>query len=184
MVVPKKCSSGKILRKKFTVKRKDGSTYTVKAKCVPDRGQKGKGPNVLPKLEKGVMGAFGYAIKRPQAVRRSAIRAAIKAKGALPTLRHLVVLRTLFKPHPTKPNSKEYHKRLNDDVEFIRRNFFGKKRSKRTRAKNKGSFARIFDQAKPVGVLTFKPETNYHGMHVLSYVPVLPPHVRPGRVKK
>lgn len=74
---------------------------------------------VLPKLRKGELKAYKYRVKAPASQRRTAIRKMMKHKGALKTLRHLVVLRSYNK------RSKLY-KRLDKDVKYAQK-LYGRK---------------------------------------------------------
>jgi hypothetical protein len=55
----------------------------VKSKCVKDRGEKGKGPKLIPKLKKGLLAKYGYhdVMHMTQKARRTALRKALKAYG-------------------------------------------------------------------------------------------------------
>lgn len=60
------CRRGEIVRKGYVRKgyrRSDGTRVkraVVGPVCIPDRGKPGRGPKVLPKLQKGVLGQYGY----------------------------------------------------------------------------------------------------------------------------
>lgn len=108
-------------RKAYT--RKDGTRIKaahVKKTHVPssrirDRGASGKGPAVLPKLEKGEFP--DYHVKDPKEKRERAIRKMINKpskKKALKNLRALVVLRTYNKRN-------KYFKKLNRDVKYAQK---------------------------------------------------------------
>lgn len=69
---------------------------------------------VLPKLKKGALKGYNYRVKAHADQRRASIKRMMLHKGALKTLRHLVVLRTYNK------RSKLY-KRLDQDVKFAQK---------------------------------------------------------------
>ncbi len=50
------CPKGTILRKAYTTKNK----VHVKATCIIDRGNPGKGPKILPELKKGTLEGYHY----------------------------------------------------------------------------------------------------------------------------
>lgn len=84
-----KCPQGEIVRKAYSYMRKDGTRVHVPAKCVADRGLKGKGPKVLPTLKKGTLSAFGYTSKDTKAKRRKMLREAVDGIGATLIFRKL-----------------------------------------------------------------------------------------------
>jgi len=123
---------GKIRRKGYHRKaytRADGvrvKAAYVGPTWVKDMGAKGKTPKsrrVLPHLKKGAMEKYGYKVKANERSRRVAIGKAMKDKGGLSTIRHLVVLRTYNKNSP-------YYSRLNKDVEYAQEKY-KKQRSRR-----------------------------------------------------
>jgi hypothetical protein len=69
---------------------------------------------VLPKLIKGDLKGYNYRVKAPTSQRRVSIKRMMEHKGALKTLRTLVVLRSYNK------RSKLY-KRLDADVKFAQK---------------------------------------------------------------
>lgn len=69
---------------------------------------------VLPKLKKGELAAYNYHVKAPASKRQASIKRMMEHKGALKTLRHLVVLRSYNK------RSKLY-KRLDKDVKYAQK---------------------------------------------------------------
>jgi len=61
-----------------------------------------KGLGILPKLKKGYLSNFGYAIKESNSKRQLAILKAVRKEGSLPVLKRLVVLRTYGKNEPKR----------------------------------------------------------------------------------
>jgi hypothetical protein len=100
----KGCPPGMEKRKGYVRRaffRKSGSVVhgsKVAASCIPDRGAKGRAWKLKNKtlgigpLKKGELKVFGYSSKKSEAVRRSAIRKAASAYGALPVERKLNAL--------------------------------------------------------------------------------------------
>lgn len=122
-----KCKKGEIVRKGGWVSgyyRSDG-TYVKehyrKAVCVKDVGLRGKTPKskrVLPPLEKGGLGKYGYAnVKKTTAnSRRKALSKGVKKEGYLPIMRRLVLVANY-----NKNSDPEAHKRMRADVEWMKR---------------------------------------------------------------
>lgn len=122
-----KCKKGEIVRKGSWVNgyyRRDG-TYVAehyrKAVCVKDTGVPGKTPKskkVLPPLEKGGLGKYGYEnVKKTKAGdRRKSLTKAVKKEGYLPILRRLVLVANY-----NKNSDVEAHKRMRADVEWMKR---------------------------------------------------------------
>ncbi len=113
LTTTRKCPPGQISRKGYvrrftsgvkasgyTVKRKDGTTYTVypkkaktyvKSACVKDLGLKGKaapGQQIGP-LRKGELKKHGYVYRLPSEKRHNALRKAVTEYGALSVYRKL-----------------------------------------------------------------------------------------------
>lgn len=104
--MPKECPPGFIVRKSYTATRtRTGTTYTVPATCVPDRGQPGKTPAsrkiAFGTLKDDELGQYGYksVARMSEADRRAALRKAIagiaKDKGIGTHESAMVVLRIL-----------------------------------------------------------------------------------------
>jgi len=73
-----------------------------------------KRKRVLPKLKKGTLKGYHYRVKAKTLARKRAISKMMKHKGALKTLRHLVVLRSYNKHSPL-------YKRLDKDVKYAQK---------------------------------------------------------------
>lgn len=104
------CKIGYIERsgyKRRAYTRSDGiqvkATY-VGPSCIKDRGMKGKGFKLIPKLKKGELTEFGYSLSERLADdRRKGLKKAIKKYGALSVMRKLNAVSTLLKnTSPTK----------------------------------------------------------------------------------
>ena len=110
----KKCSKDKILRKSYKTKK----GIKVPPTCVKDMGKPGKGPKLfeIPEEDKGLLGGFGYTLKKKHEDRVKAIKKAIKEYSILKILRHLNALRTLQK------SNEKYFKKLDKDVKWIQAN--------------------------------------------------------------
>lgn len=112
-----KCKVGQI--KRVTYKRKgytkaDGTRVkatVVRAKCIKDRGQKGKGPYTLPKLkDNGFLTSEGYHLRLSLKDRQAALRKACRIHGCLKVIRHLGLVRNYSKS--VKVNYAKYTKDL------------------------------------------------------------------------
>ncbi len=115
-----KCKTGQI--KRVTYKRKgftkaNGTRVkptAVKAKCIKDRGQKGKGPYTLPKLkDNGFLTSEGYHLRLSVKDRQAALRKACRKHGCLKVIRHLGLVRNYSKS--VKTNFNKYTK----DLEYV-----------------------------------------------------------------
>ena len=96
------------------------ATHVKRAK-IRSRYGRPKNPlrkRVLPKLKKGELAAYNYHVKAPASQRRKSIKNMMKHKGALKTLRHLVVLRSYNK-------RSNLYKRLDKDVKYAQK-LYGK----------------------------------------------------------
>lgn len=122
-----KCPPGKIRRKSYikfshsrkSYRRKDGKRVKsarvkpaiVKSACIKDRGMKGKGPALIPKLEKGVLSHFNYHLHLSERERHLALLRALEKHDIVYLIRRLVVLAILFKntiPENAKRARKDY----------------------------------------------------------------------------
>jgi hypothetical protein len=112
----KKCPKGQILKKAYTTKK----GTKVPATCIKDMGKPGKGPKLfeIPEEDIGLLGDFGYTLKKKHEDRVKALKKAIKENNALKILRHLNALRTLQK------SNEKYFKKLDKDVKWIQKNYF------------------------------------------------------------
>ena len=115
----KSCPKGEILRVPYTRKaytRSDGTKVEaskVPATCVKDTGKPGKGPKTLPPVGNEIhLSSYGYAIHKPTAARRAALRAASNENDTLWILRRLNSLRN----RQGVPANKKI---FSDDVEYM-----------------------------------------------------------------
>ena len=78
--------------------------HHVGATCIKDRGEKGKGPKLIPKLQRGELKEFGYTLgERLAGERRKPLKKAIRKYSALSVMRKLNAVATLLKnTSPTK----------------------------------------------------------------------------------
>lgn len=81
-----RCKKGQILRAAYTTKR----GVHVPAKCIKDRGKKGKGPYVLPKpSNKQPLVKLGYRTHFTDAKRHAALRKAVNKYTYATTIHYL-----------------------------------------------------------------------------------------------
>ncbi len=125
----KTCPPGKILREGYIATRKKktllgrllnrGTTYRVKASCIKNKGNPGKGPAVIGPLKKGDLKDVGYDHTDPAHQRHTALIKAVSEYGALSTLRKLNAIAVLNKNvAPTR--SKIYR----TDRDWIKKIYF------------------------------------------------------------
>ena len=119
------CPKGTILRKGYETR--DGRK--VQARCIKDRGQPGRGPKVLPPLDKKMsLSKFGYKTDKSDKTRQTALTAAVndyknrkdltKRQAALKVLKRVVLIRTY-----NKSNDK-VKKIMTRDVKFLQKKYF------------------------------------------------------------
>lgn len=127
---------GKIWRAGYTKKAytmvRDGKKIKVKSSkvapsLVKDKGKPGKTPKskkVLPKLEKNVLGKYGYHdVKHMSSVERhDALKKAVKAKGVRKTYGHIIVAASYVKN--TSPST---YKKMRSDVKWMHKKYYSKK---------------------------------------------------------
>lgn len=115
------CPQGHLVRKAYSYTRKDGKRIHVKAACIVDRGEKGRGPKVLPKPKRGTLGKYGYASVKKLSVaeRRSALRQAVKAYGPNVVISKLTLVRNFNKN--TDPRASAIFKR---DAQWVHAEYF------------------------------------------------------------
>jgi hypothetical protein len=112
----KTCPSGQILREGYTATRKKktilgrllnrGTTYRVKASCIKNRGNPGKGPAVIGPLKQGDLKDAGYDHTDSAEKRHAALSKAVGKYGRLSTLRKLNAIAVLNKNvAPTRANT-------------------------------------------------------------------------------
>lgn len=97
-----KCPSGQIAKAAYTRKSYTKASGTkvsasrVSETCIKDIGTPGKGPIILPELDKKlVLREFGYSLSKPSAERHTALNKAIKAKDKNTVIWHLNYLRNI-----------------------------------------------------------------------------------------
>ena len=103
----KTCPPGQILREGYIATRKKktilgrllnrGTTYRVKASCIKNKGNPGKGPAVIGPLKKGDLKDAGYDHTDPAHERHMALIKAVSEYGHLSTLRKLNAIAVLNK---------------------------------------------------------------------------------------
>ena len=112
----KTCPSGQILREGYTATRKKktilgrllnrGTTYRVKASCIKNKGNPGKGPAVIGSLKQGDLKDAGYDHIDSAEKRHAALSKAVGKYGRLSTLRKLNAIAVLNKNvAPTRANT-------------------------------------------------------------------------------
>ena len=112
----KTCRSGQILREGYTATRKKktilgrllnrGTTYRVKASCIKNRGNTGKGPAVIGPLKQGDLKTVGYDHTDGAEKRHRSLIKAVSEYGPLSTLRKLNAIAVLNKNvAPTRANT-------------------------------------------------------------------------------
>lgn len=132
----KGCKVGQIKRvtyKRRAYTRADGvrvKATVVKAGCIKDRGEKGKGPYTLPPLkDKGFLTSEGYHLKLSVKDRHAALRKACRKYGCLKVIRHLGLVRNYSKS--VKTNFAKYTK----DLEYVSELYKKQKAAKKARAR-------------------------------------------------
>lgn len=99
--MPRKRSSRRtILRKGYWRQSRSGRRTYVKPARITDRGARGKGPKLIPKLKAGKMEQFGYNLHEPARERRMAIRRSAHHVGYAKTMQRVNVLRVFLKRDP------------------------------------------------------------------------------------
>ena len=124
-------------------KRKDGTVVKrsiVGPACVNDRGNVGKGPKILPEIDKNIhLRNYGYNVKDKPQSREKALKKASRELGTLPTLRRLNLIANYNKWNP------EVESKMRDDVEYLKyeykkeksRNIKRQSKSNKKRSKSK-----------------------------------------------
>ena len=98
------------------------STITVKGSCIKNRGLPGKGaPGSFAILRKGELSKYGYAVKRTEAERHSALKKAVDAYSAIGVYRKLDAVTKL-----TLRTAPEAHKIFKADRDWIYKKFVAK----------------------------------------------------------
>ena len=127
-----KCHKGEIARASYEKQAYDRKAYyrkdnvhvkaahigkvNVGEACIKDLGNKGRGPNLIPKLEKGDLKKFGYSSKDKKEQREMALKKAVAAKDKNSVIRKLNAVSNLMKnTHPDI--SKKFH----SDMLFVQK---------------------------------------------------------------
>lgn len=116
------CSKEEILRKKYTRKsfvRKDGvkvKKTIVSASCIKDRGNVGKGPNLIENLKTGTLSKFGYSSKLNKEQRHSKLKKALQVLGYQTIVKKLNAISILNKNTNPKASSK-----FRRDIKFLKK---------------------------------------------------------------
>lgn len=119
-----KCNKKQIMRVGYyrgAYTRNDGTKvkgHYVSPSCIKDQGRKGRGAQILPKVEPGLLTKYGYSLSKKADIRRKALDKAIKKEGKLKILRRTVYIRTLNKSKPLVYN------KLNADVKHLQAKYF------------------------------------------------------------
>lgn len=121
-------------RKKITVRRKSGKTYSyvrkpgktrVRPAPIPDVGAAGKGPQLIGKLKGGMLTKYGYHPVEDTADRHVALSKGISlGEKPLAVMRRLIAISTLTKR--TLPRASRIYK---SDAMWIRRKYASSFRS-------------------------------------------------------
>lgn len=100
------------------------STVTVKGSCIKNRGLAGKGApggKTFAVLRKGELSKFGYAVKRTEEERHSALTRAVDAYSAIGVYRKLDAVTKL-----TLRTAPEAHKTFKADRDWVYKRFVAK----------------------------------------------------------
>ena len=116
------CPSGKIRRSGYTATRR-GTQYTVKSKCIKDRGAKGRWQTVrrmmgIGPLSKGDLTAMGYIHTRGTTDRHEALDKAVRKYGRAATIRKLNAIATYSKR--TGPSRARTYR---TDMHYVQKKF-------------------------------------------------------------
>ena len=80
-----RCSKGHIMRSGYT--RKDGTV--VRPTCIIDKGNPGKGPDLIGKMKTGTLTDHGYHSTETVTKRHAALKRAMKQYGPIVVMRKL-----------------------------------------------------------------------------------------------
>ena len=104
------CSKGQIEKVGYTyIRKKTKKSVKVKPTCIEDKGKPGKGPKLIniPNEDEGILGKYGYSLKKSHEDRIKALKKAFKENSHLKILRHLNAIRTLQKSNEIYFNKLE-----------------------------------------------------------------------------
>jgi hypothetical protein len=118
MVATRKCGKGQIRRASFTRHSKSGNVSRVRSRCVRNMGLPGKGVQRIGTLKKGLLSKYGYASQKSIAERRTALKKAVDAYGALSVLRKLNAVAIY-----TRRTAPAVSKIFKDDMKWVRSSF-------------------------------------------------------------
>jgi hypothetical protein len=113
-----KCEKGQIERSGYSFTKKTSKKIIkVKPTCIEDKGKPGKDQKLIkiPIEDEGLLGDYGYSLKKNHEDRIKAIKKAWKDHSHLKILRHINALRTL-----QKSNERNYNK-LDKDMKWIQK---------------------------------------------------------------
>ena len=110
-------------RKKITVNRRaytrrDGTRVKATTYKVEDRGARGRGPKVIPKLKKGGLGGPGY-LSRSELGRHRQLGSSVRRDGYATTSRRLNALSVFGK----RTMNAQEKARLRRDKEWLKRTY-------------------------------------------------------------
>lgn len=132
----KRCPKGSISRNSYTYKRK-GSKRSIRVKpaCVKSKGLRSRGKksrSVIPKLKKGGLKKYGYAVHDSATARHTALKKALKVYGYSTLIKKLNAVKVLSKNTSPK-NSRIY----GSDIRYVQKLGGGKSKSKRKSRRSK-----------------------------------------------
>lgn len=116
-----RCPKGQILRKGYCATRKrSGSrkkvTYCVKPTCIKDLGKPGKGPKLW-SVTPGLLGKYGYTLKKLAEPRRKTLKRAVRAEGYNEIIKRLVAVSNYVKL--SQPGN---YRKYRGDIEWLKKN--------------------------------------------------------------
>jgi hypothetical protein len=107
-----KCSTGEILKKGYVTK----NNAIVKSTCIIDKGNPGKGPNILPKIGDEIsLRQYNYSLKNKDVDRQKALIRASKKETTLLVLKHLVLISNYSK------SEKSNYEKYRNDIAFLKK---------------------------------------------------------------
>lgn len=94
-----KCKTNEIVREGYVLPTNKSKNVIVPPTCIKDRGDLGKGSNIIGPLHKGTLSSFGYSqvANKTLTERHQALRKAVKHLGWLPVFRKLNAVYVLNK---------------------------------------------------------------------------------------
>jgi hypothetical protein len=110
------CQKGQIQKVGYTfIKKISKKTVKVKPTCIVDKGNPGKGLKLIkiPSEDEGILGKYGYNLKKSHEERIKALKKAFKEINHLKILRHLNAIRTLQK------SNEKYYNKLDKDMKWL-----------------------------------------------------------------